>query len=289
VSYKKALTCALDRPGGRFLLGKIATRFVRRAGGDGIQVAHIGGMWTRRVGPHFFPDGLKFEYIYADFDRWKRQAEIYAADATDYWLQHYSPREGDVIVDVGAGRGEDTLTFSNAVGASGRVIAIEAHPLSFAILNSFCLLNRLANVTPLQLALMDKPGTVQIADSDSSWKVNAIGDGGGSPGVQVRAGTLDDLCDEHRIRDIAFVKMNIEGAERYALLGAQSVMPRIQQICVACHDFWSESGHGEQFRTRAFVERFLMDHGFTLASRPHDPRDYVRDHVFGLRNGNFKK
>jgi hypothetical protein len=52
---------------------------------------------------------------------------------------------------------------------------------------------------------------------------------------------------------------------------------------VACHDFRSELGHGEQFRTRAFVEQFLIDHGFTLASRSKDPRDFVRDHVFGLR------
>ncbi len=43
-------------------------------------------------------------------------------------------------------------------------------------------------------------------------------------------------------------------------------MPRIRQICVACHDFRSELGHGEEFRTRAFVEQFLIDHGFTLAS-----------------------
>jgi hypothetical protein len=41
-------------------------------------------------------------------------------------------------------------------------------------------------------------------------------------------------------------------------------------------------GHGEQFRTRAFVESFLVDHGFTLASRPHDPRDYFRDDIFGI-------
>jgi hypothetical protein len=27
----------------------------------------------------------------------------------------------------------------------------------------------------------------------------------------------------------------------------------------------------------------LIKYGFKLASRPNDPRDYVRDHVFGLR------
>jgi hypothetical protein len=77
--------------------------------------------------------------------------------------------------------------------------------------------------------------------------------------------------------------MNTEGAERRALLGMESVIPSVRQICVACHDFRADHGDGEQFRTRAFVAQFLIDHGFTLSSRPHDSRDYVRDHVFELR------
>jgi FkbM family methyltransferase len=285
LSYKKALIRLLDRPGGRFLLGKIATGFLRQMNGDGVEIAYIEGLWTRRVGSDFFPDGLRFDYTYADFGSWKRQMEICASDTKDFWLQHYCPQEGDVIVDVGAGRGEDTVTFSRAVGKTGRVIAIEAHPVTFAILRNFCRLNRLSNVTLLQLALMDKSGNVQMAASTSGWKVNAIERREGSSGIQVRAATLNDVCEEQGLKDIAFLKMNIEGAERFALLGMEPVVPRIRQICVACHDFWWECGHAEQFRTRAFVEQFLMDHGFTLASRPDDPRDYVRDHVFGLRPG----
>jgi FkbM family methyltransferase len=188
-----------------------------------------------------------------------------------------------VIVDVGAGRGEDTLTFSRAVGRTGRVIAVEAHPLTFAILKNLCVLNGLTNVTAVQLALMDKPGSVQIVDSESSWMENTIEYGNGSRGQEVRAATLDDVCVKEGLKDIAFLKMNIEGAERFALLGMESVLPHIRQICVACHDFRSDLGHGEHFRTRGFVENFLIKHGFTLASRQDDPRDYVRYHVFGLR------
>jgi FkbM family methyltransferase len=209
--------------------------------------------------------------------------EQYVSDAREYWLQHYEPRKGDVIVDVGAGHGEDALAFSRGVGESGRVVAIEAHPLSFAILCSFCRFNELRNVTALKLALMDKPGSIRIAEADSGWMENSIEPRDGAAGIVVQAGTFERVCRDHAIEAIDFLKMNIEGAERYALPGMASVMPRIRQICVACHDFRYEQGHGEQFRTRAFVESFLVDHGFTLASRPSDPRDYVRDHVFGLR------
>ena len=285
MSYKRALVGLLDRPGGRFLLGKIATCVIGKNRVRDAEIAYINGFWTRRSGCRFFPDGPRFEYAYSDFAAWKGQMEQYAADTGEYWLQHYQPREGDVVVDVGAGRGEDTFTFSRAVGPTGRVIAIEAHPLSFAMLKSFCQLNQLSNVTALHVALMDRPGTVTIAESESNWQENVVNHGSEVPGISVSAATLDELCEKYEIKNIAFLKMNIEGAERYALGGAQAVMPRIRRICVACHDFRADMGHGEQFRTRAFVSRLLHEHGFTLTSRPDDPRDYVRDHIFGLLSG----
>lgn len=283
MSYRETVVRLLDRPGGRFVLGKIATRSIRRCASDDVEILYKDGLWTRRTGRYFFPDGLKFEYTYVDFDNWKYGMDQYVADTKEYWLRHYCPEEGDVIVDVGAGRGEDTLTFSRAVGETGRVIAIEAHPLSFAILKNFCRLNGLANVTPIHLALMDKPGTVRIIESTSSWTMNAVDSGSGTSGVLVRAGTLAEVCEVQKVDNIAFLKMNIEGAERYALLGMGSVTPRVRQICVACHDFLCNGGGSERFRTHAFVERFLLDHGFSTTSRADDPLDYVRDHVFGLR------
>lgn len=283
LSLKRLLVRLLDRPGGRFLLGRIATSVVQRGGGDGVEIAYMDGLWTRRFGSDFFPDSLSFDYTYANFTGWKHQMEQYAADTKEYWLQHYLPQEGDVIVDVGAGRGEDTVTFSRAVGETGRVIAIEAHPVTFAILERFCRLNRLTNVTLLQLALADKPGTVRMVESESSWMENAIDYGGGSSGVQVRACTFGEIWKEQGLKDIAFLKMNIEGAERYALVGLERVIQHIRQICVACHDFRSNRGEGEQFRTRAFVERFLTEHGLEIASRPDHPDVGVRDHIFGLR------
>jgi len=270
----------LDRPGGRFLLARIATHVMCRSVAD-VEIMYKGGLWTRRAGCDFFPDGPRFEYEHGDFSAWKTQMDRYVAGASEFWLRHYQPKEGDLVVDIGAGRGEDTFAFSRGVGKTGRVIAIEAHPLSFAVLKSFCSLNGIANVTALHLALMDKPGTVRIEESESIWSANAIAYDGA--GVEVRADTFEHVFREQSLGTIDFLKMNIEGAERYALPGMASLMPRIRQICVACHDFRAEQGHGEQFRTREFVEQFLSAHGFTLSRRSVDQRDYVRDHVFGLR------
>jgi len=271
----------LDRPGGRFILGMIATYLSRRYTGPYVEVFYD-GLWVNRVGPYYFPYGRRFNSYRSSFRRWKNQAKRYLSNAEEMWFRHYRPREGDVVIDIGAGQGEDILAFSQAVGKTGRVIAIEAHPLSFEILESFCCLNRLTNTTPLPVAVMEKSGTVSMDESEM-WEANAVNQTYESSEIEVRAATLDDICEAEAVKDVAFLKMNIEGAERYALLGMESIIQRVRTICVACHDFRADLGHGEHFRTRTLVQQFLEDHGFEVASRPEDPRGYVRDHLFGLR------
>jgi FkbM family methyltransferase len=277
----------LDRPGGRFILERAATRIFSRAAKADIEFVYMDGLWTHRVGGYFFPDSAKFAYGFVDFNSWVNMAETYISQAKDFWFWDYKPQLGDVVVDVGAGRGEDALAFSQAVGLNGRVIAIEAHPLSFAVLKNFCSLNGLRNVTPIHAAVMEKAGTVRIGES-ASWIENAIV-GRGGPGIEVEATTVAQVFEGQGLNEVAFLKMNIEGAERQALPGMASVLPLIRRVCVACHDFRAVLGHGEEFRTRAFVEGFLADHQFTLTSRPDDPRDYVRDHVFGVNSAEKNK
>lgn len=43
---------------------------------------------------------------------------------------------GDVIVDIGAGAGEETLTFSGAIGPTGKVISIESRPRTYHCLKA---------------------------------------------------------------------------------------------------------------------------------------------------------
>ena len=284
-SAKKRLVRFLDRPGGRGLLGVVATSVARLNSGEDVAIRYVSGLWTRRIGRHFLPDGPRFEYVYSDFGAWRAEIERREADAREYWLRHYTPKDGDVIVDVGAGRGEDVLTFSRGVGNTGRVIALEADPTSFRYLQNFCRLNRLTNTTTLNVAAMDRPGDVRIGESTSSWTENSVRFGDDAAGSMVQAETIHAICTRLGVREITFLKMNIEGAERYALEGMAEIMARVRQICVACHDFRADQGHGEEFRTRHFVEGLLVRAGFRVESRTTDPRDYVRDHVFGLRSG----
>lgn len=278
---RRPIVKMLDRPGGRYFLSKMATYSSKCRTSADTEVFYD-GLWTHRVGGYYFPDGKDFVAYPHVFRKWPKQAEKYISNAEEMWFQHYQPREGDIVIDIGAGHGEDTLAFSKTVGKTGRVIAVEAHPVSYEILNRFCRLNKLSNTKPLQFALMDKPGTV-IMDEADIWEGNAVDQTRTTKGVTIPAKTLDDICRAEKIHDIDFLKMNIEGAECSALLGMSSMIHHIRTLCVACHDFRADMGHGEQFRTRTFVEKFLVENGFKVVSRPEDPRSYVRDHLFGIR------
>src|SRR5579862_2419576 len=98
-SPRKTLARKMDRPGSRFLLGKLASQYARRITGDDVRISYLHGLWTHRSGPHFFPDDPNFDYRSAEFTWWKHQMDQYVSDTNDYWLRHYIPKEGDVIVD----------------------------------------------------------------------------------------------------------------------------------------------------------------------------------------------
>jgi len=220
-----------------------------------------------------------------NWQRWAAQAEKHLRDADDYWFHVYKPRTGDVIVDIGGGRGEDVFAFSRAVGGTGRVFAIEPHPESFRILEKFCAMNGLANVTTLNFACVDEPASLQI-ETLPVWESNYVRAGAPTPtSYPVQGLTFDSLTEQQHIDRIDFLKMNIEGAERHALPGCRVALQRVRNVCISAHDFRAARGDGEEFRTLAFVREFLSAAGFTLTTRDDDPRYYVPYHVHGVRQG----
>ena len=124
------------------------TAAARETTGADIEVLWREG-WVVRVGDVFFPSPDLLDRSDPDWKRWAARPQKHIRDAADYWFHVYQPRRGDVIADIGAGRGEDVFAFSREIGEAGRVWAIEAHPGTFAILDRFCELNGLSNVTRL--------------------------------------------------------------------------------------------------------------------------------------------
>jgi FkbM family methyltransferase len=94
---------------------------------------------------------------------------------------------------VGAGVGEEALTFSRAVGERGKVICIEAHPRTYRCLEKLAHYNRLENVIPIHQAVTETScGTAMIEDSDAYLR-NRLNP---AKGIPVPAATIDTIHSE---------------------------------------------------------------------------------------------
>jgi FkbM family methyltransferase len=279
MSWKRRLIEAADRPGGRTLLGLLATAYARAKTSRDVSLFHDGGGWLHRTDSDYVP--LTHLYAYAARHDWHLRVASMIADSEDYWFHLYKPRKGDVIVDIGAGDGSDLPAFSRAVGSTGRVIAVEAHPRTGLLLERMCRWNKLDNVTFHQRAIMDRRGSVFIDDQEEHvFNAVSLTQREGQKHA-VPALSLDDLCRQEGLTHIDFLKMNIEGAERQAIAGAAETIKRVTHLCIACHDFLA--GNDDSLRTRASVSAFLRENGFRIVVRSEDPREYVRDHLHGVR------
>lgn len=178
----------------------------------------------------------------------------------------YMPQNGDVVVDVGAGVGEETIIFSSLVGVTGKVYSVEAHPKTFRALSYLVLSNSLKNVIASNLALSDKSGTVKIEDTNNSLG-NSILQVTNSNVFTIPAETFDEFVERHNIQRIDFLKMNVEGAEQLIIKGMDKNIQYIKHLSISCHDFRYHQGESIFFKTKELVTQFLLKHNFKIRTQ----------------------
>jgi Protein-L-isoaspartate(D-aspartate) O-methyltransferase (PCMT) len=96
-----------------------------------------------------------------------KRLESVERKAERLWFRYYRALAGDVIIDGGAGIGEDTIVFSRAVTPSGRVIAVEPSARVFRCLQKTVRLNGLTNVVMRRCAL-------HSGDDESTYRATRI-------------------------------------------------------------------------------------------------------------------
>lgn len=183
------------------------------------------------------------------------------------FFHDYTPQQGDVIIDVGAGIGTELKVLSDLVGPTGRVISIEADPTAFRRLRKLNDHFGLTNTTLLQVAVGSEPGTAYLTQDDLDAVGNYLVDGRSEGAVPVTVTTLDNLVDEYGLDRIDYVKMNIEGAERDALKGFSAHGSEVRHWAISCHDFKET----DWARTHAFVTGWLADLGREVRQHPEVP------------------
>ena len=156
----------------------------------------------------------KFLFMPQFFDRYERN------------LIKNSGPAGGTFVDSGAKAGIYPLTAAAAVGANGRVLAIEPNPAVLDRLKyNLALNNFTARVIVEQACVSDHAGTVELTLDDTNL--------GGSSLVETRsAKTLSVACypllailQKYQLAHIDALKIDIEGAEDMALIPFLTAAP----------------------------------------------------------------
>ncbi len=140
----------------------------------------------------------------------------------------YVPREGDIVIDVGAGIGEFSL-WASAAGA--RVVAFEPDPLAFA-----CLVRNTASLGAVQIypyALWKERANLRLHATPDTSESSLIEDGKPSArSADVEAWPLDRLQFMARLAVIDFMKVDGEGVEPEILAGAARTLRRTRVISI---------------------------------------------------------
>jgi FkbM family methyltransferase len=128
---------------------------------------------------------------------------------------------GDVVLDVGGCWGDTALYFANKVGPAGKVYSFEFIPGNLKIFN----LNMSFNPDLVQRIDIIQHPVSNVSDQVIYFKDNGPGSRIEQKPFADQTGStttlsIDDFVTRNNVTQVDFIKMDIEGAEPFALQGA---------------------------------------------------------------------
>ena len=209
---------------------------------------------------------------------WNITKEQYRINCKKVSLHYHMLAEGDVVIDLGAGLGEEAIVYAALVGEKGKVYCVEPYPPAFKVLQQVVLLNGLKQVELLPYALYHTAARISLSEDQASYNVVHIADNHNTGNVE--AIRFDALMQRIQEPVIGFMKVNIEGGEQYLLDPAfLPFFRRIKHMAIACHDFRFRHEGNPFFQTKEKLCDFFNHHGFEVRSQ-HTGEAYIDDWVY---------
>jgi FkbM family methyltransferase len=139
-------------------------------------------------------------------------------------------RPGMIVLDIGAHHGYYSILASRKVGPRGLVLAIEPSPRERERLRLHLRINRCKNVQVEGRAIGETEGNAELylirgteTGCNSLRAPNVAQD---TERVSVSIESLDRVLQDHGIKRVDFIKLDVEGAELSALRGAPQLLSK---------------------------------------------------------------
>ncbi|RXH08144.1 FkbM family methyltransferase [Bradyrhizobium guangzhouense] len=184
----------------------------------------------------------------------------YNIDELDFLRQH-TPG-GGTFVDVGANVGTFALVMARQVGPSGKVVAIEPHPLTFGRLSFNHAASKATQVRLVQAAAGDVDGELMIESGGGNLGATHVVTGAASAeAIKVPSLRLARILDEAGVTQVDSLKIDVEGFEDRVLIGffrdaPPSLWPRAVVIEHLSQNEWQQDCIAD-----------MLARGFTVARK----------------------
>ena len=163
----------------------------------------------------------KLVFLNSPFKKYRRSFEYKVFEKISQVLQN-----GDIAIDIGANVGILSLFMNNLVGKEGHIYSIEASSKNVEMFTHNIDLNKIENITIINKAVSDKPGTLFLAPPTESYNdaLLVISDLPSKNAETVDAIPFDTIAEQFGINSAKLIKIDIEGAEILFFKGAQQFL-----------------------------------------------------------------
>jgi len=146
-------------------------------------------------------------------------------------LDYFPVNGGDTVAVLGAHMGNEVIHYSEVVGFSGRVVAVEPNLRNFSVL-----MDRVKdkpNITPLNVAVWDRNCKLNLSIGTNTTNHSLVKNWGGKT-EEVDALTWDSLMG--KVGRVTLANVDVEGAENHFLRGMNINLPK--HIILEVHTFF---------------------------------------------------
>lgn len=152
------------------------------------------------------------------------QADVFWFGAKNTWETHHLLRflaPGWVVLDLGANIGYYSLIIVQHLNRDCSVYAFEPCPATFARLRENIRLNSMERwVEAVPMAVSDQSGTGSVTEISGCSGENYVSTSGGD----IPLTSVDEFCGSRGVGGVDLIKLDVEGFEGLALLGAKATI-----------------------------------------------------------------